>query len=149
MSFFPTPCLTLSLGFAEVFGRKSYPKRPKKNAFFGPEVLFQKSSSCVGKGPNQRNTLCKRGDAVLIKHKVHAGMFNLAIHHTGEVWDGLLDVNLGGAVRVNDRKAPSHCGVPAVDTTAVPAPAAVVLVSVHGLATHQPRTFVGAGWGNA
>ena len=24
----------------------------------------------------------ERSDAVLIKHKVHAGMFNLAIHHT-------------------------------------------------------------------
>ena len=25
----------------------------------------------------------ERGDAVLIKHKVHEGVFNLVVHHTG------------------------------------------------------------------
>ena len=28
----------------------------------------------------------ERGDAVLIKHNAHAGMFNLIVHHTGEAW---------------------------------------------------------------
>ena len=39
---FSTPCFYTSLGFADVFGRRSYPKRPKVT--FSPEVLF--------KGPN-------------------------------------------------------------------------------------------------
>ena len=34
----------------------------------------------------------KGGDAVFDHtHKVHAGMFNLIVHHTGEAWDGLLN----------------------------------------------------------
>ena len=45
-----------TLGFVDVFGQTSYPKRPKKGTFL-PEVLFQRSQSCVGKGPTQRNTL--------------------------------------------------------------------------------------------
>ena len=35
-----------------------------------------------------------RGDAVLIKHKVHAGTFNLIVGHTGEAWHSLLNVNM-------------------------------------------------------
>ena len=45
---FPTHCFTLSLVCVDIFGRRSYPK---------PEVLIQRFQSCVGKGPNQRNTL--------------------------------------------------------------------------------------------
>ena len=38
-------------------------------------------------------------------------------------------------------------GVPAVNTAAVPAPAQVVLVGIHGLPTNLPRcAFIGAGW---
>ena len=47
---------TLSLGFVDDFGPKSYSKRPK-TLFFWPEDLFERSLSCVGKGPNQRNTM--------------------------------------------------------------------------------------------
>ena len=63
----------------------------------------------------------ERGDAVLIKHK-----------------DGLLNVNLGAAVRVNDiGKAAGHCGVPAVNTAASRAPVALVFVGIHGFATNS------------
>ena len=93
-----------------------------------------------------------------MKHDVHAGMFNLAVHDTGEVWNGLLNVNLGATVRLNViGKAPGHCGVPAVNTTAVPASTAMAMVGIHRLATAmamvgihrlatcQPRcAFVGA-----
>ena len=41
-----------------VFGRKVL-CQTAKIAFFGPEVLIQRSQSCVGKGPNQRNTQFK------------------------------------------------------------------------------------------
>ena len=39
-----------------------------------------------------------RGGTVLTKDKVHACMFHLAIHHTSEGWDGLLDVHLSAVV---------------------------------------------------
>ena len=67
-------------------------------------------------------------------------MFKLVVHHTGEAWDGLLNVNFLAAVRLNDvGKAPGHCGVPAVNATAVPAPVAMALVGIHGFATYLPR----------
>ena len=93
----------------------------------------------------------ERGDAVQIKLEVRAGMFNLIVHHTGEAWDGLLNVNLGAAVRLSDvSKASGHHSVPAVNTAAVPAPVAVVLVEIHGFATYLLRyAFIGAGWGSA
>ena len=36
----------------------------------------------------------------LIKHKVLAGVCILVVHSLGEAWNGLLNANLGGAVRV-------------------------------------------------
>ena len=42
-----------------------------------------------------------RGDAVLMKHKVHAGMVDPTVHHIGGAWDGLLDVHLGATARLN------------------------------------------------
>ena len=35
-----------------------------------------------------------RGGTIFIKDEIHACMFNLAIHHTSEGWDGLLDGTL-------------------------------------------------------
>ena len=46
----------------------------------------------------------------LIKHKVHAGVINLLVHHAGEAWNGVFNVNLGAIVRLDDvGEAPSHC----------------------------------------
>ena len=58
----------------------------------------------------------ERGDVVLIKHKVLAGVFNLVVHHTREAGHGLFDVDFGAAVRLNDvGKAPGNCGMLAVN----------------------------------
>ena len=69
-----------------------------------------------------------RGGFVLIKNEKHACMFDLAIHHTGETWGGMLNVYLGATVRLNISKASDHCGMLAINTAAVPTPIAVVLV---------------------
>ena len=54
--FSPTHCFYNSL---RIYGRfptwGPIPNAPKNT--FSPEVLFQRSKPCVGKGPNQRNTL--------------------------------------------------------------------------------------------
>ena len=42
----------------------------------------------------------KRSGAVLIKHKVLAGVCIPVVHNSGEAWNCLLNANLGGAVRV-------------------------------------------------
>ena len=39
-----------------------------------------------------------RGGTVLIKDEIHACVFDLAINHTSEGWNGLLDVHLGAIV---------------------------------------------------
>ena len=39
-----------------------------------------------------------RGVAILIKDKMHASMFDLAIHHTSEGWNRLFDVHLRAIV---------------------------------------------------
>ena len=68
--FSPTHCFfTLSMGFADVFGRRSYPKRPK-NAFLGPrsyskgphhaleKVLKNKTPCmCEGRGLHSAGTI--------------------------------------------------------------------------------------------
>ena len=49
----------------------------------------------------------ERGDVILIKHQVRAGMFDLIVHLTGEIRDGLLNLYLGATARLNDiNKAP-------------------------------------------
>ena len=74
-------------------------------------------------------------------------MFNLIVHQTGKASVGLLNVNLGAAVRLNDiSKALGNCSVPAVNTAAVLAPVAMVLMDTNGFATYLSRcAFVGAG----
>ena len=64
-------------------------------------------------------------------------MFHLAFHHTGEGRDGLLNVNLGAAFRLNAiGKTLGHCGMPAIDAAAVSTPTAVVLVDIHIIAAY-------------
>ena len=54
--FSPTHCLfTLPLGFTDVFDQRVLFQK-SKNCLSGPEVLIQRSKSCVGKGPYQQNT---------------------------------------------------------------------------------------------
>ena len=79
-----------------------------------------------------------RGGTVLIKDKIHACVFDLIFHHTSQGRDGLLDVQLGAPVCVDDiSKASCNCGMPAIDAAAVPTPIAVVLLSSHRLATYR------------
>ena len=110
----------------------------------------QVQSLCVTQRGERRYWLCIRSLTGL--HKAPAGVFNLVVHHTGEARNGLLKKKkMGAAVRLNDiSKASGHCGVPAVNTTAVPAPTAMVLVGAHKLPTYLPRcAFVRAGCGGA
>ena len=86
----------------------------------------------------------ERGDAVLIEHEV--GVFNLVVHHTGEAWNGLLNVHFGAVVRLDDAgKAPSHCGVPAVNAAAVPASAPTGLAHMSPVARLLGRCPKGQG----
>ena len=92
-----------------------------------------------------------RGGTILTKDEIHACVFDLAIHRTSKGCNGLLDVHLGAIVRVyHIGTASSHCGMLAIDTTAVSAPRTAVLLSIHGFATDLPRcAFVGAWHNNA
>ena len=82
-----------------------------------------------------------RGDAVLIQHKVHAGVFNL-VQHTGEDWTGLFDVNFGAVMLLNDvGKAPGPLQHAGDNTASVPTPVAVVLVGSTGYISASLRFY--------
>ena len=77
---------------------------------------------------------------MLIKHEAHAGVFNLVVHNSGEAWNGLLNVYLGAAVRLDDvGKASGQCGMPAVDASNRTYTLATVLVSICRFGTYQLR----------
>ena len=81
-----------------------------------------------------------RGGAILMKSEIHACVFDRAIHHTREGWNGLFDVHLGATVRLYQiSKAPGRCGMPTIDTTAVAAPGAMVLLRVNRFAADLTR----------
>ena len=54
-AIFPTHCFYVSPGICRRFRPKVLSPNTKKRRFW-PEVLIQRSLSCVEKGPNQRNT---------------------------------------------------------------------------------------------
>ena len=78
----------------------------------------------AGEGRDNGN-IKVRGGTVWIKDKIHARVFDLAIHRTSEGRDGLLDVHIG---------AHRH-------------PTAVVLLGVHRLATDLTRCALNCGRG--
>ena len=59
----------------------------------------------------------------------------LVKHKSRVAWNGLLNVNLCAAVRLND----VGCGMLAVDAPTVPAAVTMVLVSIHRFGTNQSR----------
>ena len=81
-----------------------------------------------------------RGGTILIKDEIHACVFDLAIHHASEDWDGLLDVRV-----YHISQASGNCGMCAINTASAPTPIAVVLLRIHRFATDLTRcAFVGA-----
>ena len=56
----------------------------------------------------------------------------LTVYDTTDSWDLLFKEHLGATVWVyHVSQAPGHCGMPAVDTSAVPTTIAVVLLYIH------------------
>ena len=51
------------------------------------------NDSWAGRAWRDNGVIKVRGGTILIKVKIHACMFHLAIHHASEGWNGLLDVS--------------------------------------------------------
>ena len=49
-------------------------------------------------GLEENGDIKVRSGTIMIKDETHACVFHQAIHHTSEVWSGLLDVHLGAVV---------------------------------------------------
>ena len=88
--FSPTHCFCIFPKFCRSFPPWS-PFPNGYNAFLGPEVQVRRSQSCVGEGPNQRNTLhiekCSVMEILLDSPRPPCASFCFCLHHSAFVPD--------------------------------------------------------------